>query len=88
MKRLYIPIFVIALLLTQLGVITHDFHIHNSAENCDVCLSAHALDNTLTPSVQVLFKSPFCHQQIQSNSVSVVNNRFYNYSARAPPRFI
>ena len=88
MKRLYIPIFVMVLLLTQLGVITHDSHIHNSAENCDVCLSAHAFDSTLTPSIQVSFRPPVFHQQTQSASVSVVNNRFYNYSARAPPRFI
>ena len=88
MKRLYIPIFVMVLLLTQSGVITHDLHIHNSAENCDVCLSAHAFDSTLTPLILVFIRSPIFHQQAQIASVSVDNNRFYNYSARAPPRFI
>jgi len=88
MKRLYIPIFVMVLFLSQLGVITHDFHIHNPAENCDVCLSAHAFDSAITPSLQVFIVSPIFYRQVQSNSVSVDSNFLYIYSARAPPRFI
>lgn len=88
MKRQYILIFAVILLLTQWGSLGHDFHIHDSAESCDYCLSAQALDHAVTPAVQKYFDHSFHYFYTESVFVSANNTGFRHYSARAPPRFI
>jgi len=86
MKNLYLSILAV-LLLTQWGDLSHDYHVHDSAETCDYCLSAQALDHAVTPELL-----SFSDQAVSLNStetvfVSVTKSGFYNYTARAPPRF-
>jgi len=88
MKRQYMPMLVAILLLTQWGVLGHDFHIHDTAEVCDYCLSAHALDHAVTSTDQTPIVSPLFQYQPDQASVNVFENGFYHYAARAPPRFI
>lgn len=88
MKRLYIPVFVLVLLLTQWGSLAHDYHIHDSGEGCDYCLSAHALDYAISPSGQHFFESSFSQLQPEKVWLRTSKNGFHYYIARAPPRFI
>jgi len=86
MKNLYLSILAV-LLLTQWGDLSHDYHIHDSAEACDYCLSAQALDHAVAPELL-----SFSDQTVSLNSTelvfpSVTKSGFYNYTARAPPRF-
>jgi len=88
MKYLYMPILVAILLLVQWGVLGHDFHIHDTAETCDYCVSAHALDHAVTSTEQAVSVSPILQYQPEQAWVSASINSFYHYAARAPPRFI
>jgi len=88
MKRLYMPILVAVLLLTQWGVLGHDFHIHDTAEACDYCLSAQALDHAVTSTERVVLVPHLFQYQPDPAWVSASVNGLYHYAARAPPRFI
>ncbi len=88
MKRLHAPILVVVLLLTQWGVLNHDYHIYDSADNCDFCLSAHALNYAHTPVLQFVFEPTFFRYQPNQTWNSVSKNGIRLYAARAPPRFI
>jgi len=88
MKRQYIPIFVLLLLLTQLGSLGHDYHIHDSAETCDYCLSAQALDHSVTPELQGFLEHSIYLILTEKVLQKVTTGGFYNYTARAPPHFI
>jgi len=87
MKNLYLPILVI-LLLTQWGSISHDYHEHDSAEACDYCLSAQGFDQAVAPELLSFSDQSIFLSSIGSELVSVTKSGFYNYTARAPPRFI
>lgn len=88
MKNLYLSILVVVLLLTQWGSLAHDYHVHDSAETCDYCLSAQALDNAVTPELQSFSGHSSFLTHTKKVFVTVTKSGFYNYSARAPPRFI
>jgi hypothetical protein len=88
MKHLYIPILVLVLLLTQWGSLDHDYHVHDSGESCDYCLSAHALDHAVTPTLLNIFESSFIQFQSHQLSEVVSKKSFRYYAVRAPPRFI
>ena len=88
MKRLYLPFLVVVLLLTQWGSIGHDYHKHDTAENCDYCISAQALDHVVAPAVQTFFDHSFLQFHTVNVFTAVSNTGFQHYSARAPPRFI
>ena len=88
MNRLYMPVFVLLILLAQWGSLNHAYHVHESGDVCDYCLSAQALDHVITSTIQFVFASSF--QQFQSEQMredaSIQSVRYY--AVRAPPRFI
>jgi len=87
MKNLYIPILVV-LLLTQWGSISHDYHVHDSAEACDYCLAAQGLEHAVAPELPGFSGQSVFLNYAQEMLVTVISSDFYNYTARAPPRFI
>lgn len=87
MKRLYMMALVFVLLLTQWGSLAHDYHIHDTAETCDYCLSAQALDNGVTAKIKNVFDFSFFKFQSEQGLVIASRKAFYYYSVRAPPLF-
>ena len=88
MKILYIPAFVLVLLLTQWGSLAHDYHIHDASEGCEYCLSAHAFDHAVSPAEQTFFEPSFSQFQPVNLCLGAFTTSFHYYAARAPPRFI
>lgn len=88
MKRLYLPILLLVLLLTQLGSLAHESHIHDSAENCDYCLSAKVLDHAVTPAIQGVIPSSSFQSLAEPAWMGRSEKGFHYYTARAPPHFI
>lgn len=88
MKRLYLPVFLVILLLTQLGSLDHDYHIHDSGEVCEYCLSAQGLDHVVTSGVPGVAVLSSLYLQPQKTLVVIFNSVLRRYAARAPPLFI
>ena len=88
MNRLHITALVLVLLLSQWGSIDHVYHVHDTAEVCDYCLSAQVLDHAVTSIDQIPVVSPFFQYQPGQASLSVFENGFNHYAARAPPQYI
>jgi len=88
MKRLYLTVLVLVVLLTQWGSLSHDYHIHTEDESCDYCLSAQTFDHAVTPSTLKAHLPKFFQFKAKHTRLIVLNKGFYNYAARAPPRFI
>jgi len=88
MKRLYLAVFFVALLLTQLGSLGHDYHIHDSGDMCEYCLSAQGLDHVAIPAILSVAVTPSSYLQAEISRVIIFNSVLRRYSARAPPRFI
>ena len=88
MKRLYLSVFFVVLLLSQLGSLGHDYHVHDSGDMCEYCLSAQGLDQVITPAVPAVVVTSSLHLQAEISQVIVFNSVLRRYAARAPPRFI
>ncbi len=88
MNRLHITIFAVILLFSQWGSADHVYHLHDSAEVCDYCLSAHALDHAISSVTQYVFTPSFQQFQPELLWMPVSSNDIHYYSVRAPPRFI
>lgn len=88
MNRLYMPIFVLFLLLAQWGSFDHAYHMHDSGDVCDYCLTAQALDHAATPTIQLVFVPSYHLTRAEQAWGYVSINRARYFEARAPPRFI
>ena len=88
MKRLYLAVFLVVLLLTQLGSLGHDYHIHDSGDVCEYCISAQGLDHVITPAVSSVTVPTSHYLQTEISRVVIFNSVLRGYAARAPPRFI
>lgn len=88
MKRLHFIILATTLLLSQWGSIDHAFHAHQVGEVCDYCISAKALDHTVSSEIKdaVVVKQTFIQAELAQTSIS--KSFTPHYAARAPPRFI
>jgi len=88
MNRLYTTVFVFILLLSQWGSLDHVYHVHDSAEVCDFCLSAQALDHGALHTASIVF-TPSHHQSPpELVRLTVFRNNVRYFSVRAPPHFI
>lgn len=88
MKRLFLTLLALFIILSQQGSLEHAYHDHEAGEVCDYCLSSKSLDHIAVSSIQPIVHT-YGLQWQNEFALQVIHKSHISYFAvRAPPRFI